>query len=53
MEQEVAHNGGGCNSRHALKVLGEMTSMVYIYIEDGIRVLRCRMLSSAPEWMDS
>jgi hypothetical protein len=37
----------------ALKVSGEMTSMVYNYIEDGSPVLRFGMLWSAPEWMDS
>jgi hypothetical protein len=53
MEQEVAHSRGGCNSRRALKISAEMTSMVHIYIEDGSPVLRFRMLSGAPEWMDS
>jgi hypothetical protein len=53
MEQEVAHSQGGCNSRHALKVSGEMTLIVHMYIEDGSLVLRFRMLSGAPEWMDS
>ena len=53
MEQEVGHSRGGCNSRRALKISGEMTSMVHIYIEDGSPVLRFRMLSGAPEWMDS
>jgi len=49
MEQEVAHSGGGCNSRRALKGPEEMTSMVHIYIEDGSPVLRYRMLLGAPE----
>ena len=53
MEQEVAHSQGGCNSRGALKVSGEMTSMVQIYIEDSSPVLRFRMLPGAKEWMDS
>jgi hypothetical protein len=54
MKQEVAHSRGGCNSRHALKISGEMTSMVHtIDIEDGSLVLRFRMLSGAQEWMDS
>ena len=53
MEQEVGHSRGGCNSRGALKISGEMTSMVHIYIEDGSPVLRFGMLSGAPEWMDS
>jgi hypothetical protein len=52
MEQEVAHSRGGCNSRRALKISEEMTLMVHIYIEDGSLVLRLRMLSGAPEWMD-
>jgi hypothetical protein len=62
MEQEVAHSRGGCNWRVALKVPGEMTSMVHIDIEDTSSVLRIRMLSGAlgrieslsgaPEWMD-
>jgi len=52
MEQEVAHSRGGCNLRHALKFSGEMTSMVHIDIEDGSPLLRFRMLSGAPEWMD-
>jgi len=39
--------------RCVLKVPGEMTSMVHIYIEDGSPVLRFRILSGAPEWMDS
>jgi hypothetical protein len=51
--QKVAHCRGGCNLRGALKVSGEMTSMVHNYIEDGSPVLRFRMLWSAPEWMDS
>jgi hypothetical protein len=53
MEQEVGYSQGGCKSRPALKGSGEMTSMVPIYIEDGYAALRCRMWSSAPEWMDS
>jgi len=53
MEQEVAHSRGGCNSRCALKVSGEMTSMVHIYIEDGSPLLRFWVSSGAPEWMDS
>jgi len=36
-----------------LEGLGEMTLMVDIYIADGSLVLRFRMLSGAPEWMDS
>jgi len=53
MEQEVEHSRGGCNSRCALKVSGEMTLMVHVYIEDGSPLLQFRMLSSGPEWMDS
>jgi hypothetical protein len=53
MEQEVAHGRGGCNSRCDLKVSGEMTSMVHIYIEDGCPVLRFGKLSGVLEWMDS
>jgi len=53
MEQEVAHSRGECNSRRALKVSGEITSMVHIYIEDSSPLLRFRMLSGALEWMDS
>jgi len=53
MEQEVAHSRGGSNLRRALKVSGEMTSMVHKYIEDGSPVMRFRMLSGAPEWIDS
>jgi hypothetical protein len=53
MEQEVAHSRRGCNERRALKISGEMTLMVHIYIEDGSPALRFRMLSSAAEWMDS
>jgi len=53
MEQEVAHSQEECNSRHALKVSGEMTSMVHIDIADCSLVLRGKMLSGAPEWMDS
>jgi len=53
MEQEVAHSRGGCNSRRGLKISGEMTSMVHIYIEDGSLELRFRKLSGEPEWMDS
>jgi hypothetical protein len=53
MDQDVAHSRGGCNSRRALKVSGEMTSMVQIYIEDSSPVLRFRMLPGAKEWMDS
>jgi hypothetical protein len=53
MEQEVAHSREECNSRCASKVSGEMTSMVHIDIEDGSLVLQYRMLSGAPEWMDS
>jgi hypothetical protein len=34
-------------------ISGEMTSMVRIYIEDGSPVLRFRMLSGAPESMNS
>jgi len=52
MEQEVGHSRGGGNLRCALKVSGDMTSMVHIYIEDGSPLLRCRMLSGEPEWMD-
>jgi hypothetical protein len=52
MEQEVAHSQGGCNSSGALKISGEMTSMVNIYIDGGSLVLRFRMFSGAPEWMD-
>jgi len=40
MEQEVAISQGGCNSRHALKRSGEMTSVVHIYIVDGSLDLR-------------
>ena len=53
MEQEVVHSRGECNLRRALNVLGEMTSMIHIYIEDGSLVLQFRMLSDAPESMDS
>jgi hypothetical protein len=52
MKQDVAHSRGGCNSRRTLKVSGQMTSMVQLYIEDGSLVLGFRMLSAAPEWMD-
>jgi len=53
MEQEVAHSRAGCNSRRALKLSGEMTSMFHHNIKDGSWLLRFRMLSGAPEWMDS
>jgi len=53
MEQEVVHSRGGCNLRRALKVSGEMTSMVHIDIGDGSPLWQFRMLSGAPEWMDS
>ena len=53
MEQEVAHGWEGCNSRCALKGSGEITSIVHVYIKDGSAVVRYRMLSGAPEWMDS
>jgi hypothetical protein len=39
MEQEVAHSGGGCNSRHALNVTGEITSLVHIDVGDRSLVL--------------
>jgi hypothetical protein len=52
MEQDVAHSRGACNSRRTLKVSGQMTSMVQMYIEDGSLVLGFRMLSAAPERMD-
>jgi hypothetical protein len=51
MEPEVAYSQGECNSRHTLKGLGEMISMVDIYIEDSSPVWRYRMLRGAPEWM--
>jgi len=53
MEQEVAPSRGGCNSRHALKGSGEMTSMVHIVNQDGGLMLQYTMLSGAPECMDS
>jgi len=53
MEEEVAHGWVGCNSRRALKVSGEMNSMILIYIEDSSPVLWFELLSGAPEWMDS
>jgi hypothetical protein len=52
MEQEVEHSQGGCNLRCDLKVSGEMIMMVHIFIEYDSLVLRLRMLSGAPEWMD-
>jgi len=51
--QRVAHSRGGCGSRCTLKLSGEMTSMVQMYIDDGSPVLEFKMLSGAPEWMDS
>jgi len=51
MEQEVAHSGGGYNSRRALKGSGGMTLMVHIYIENGSPVLRYRKLVGALELM--
>jgi hypothetical protein len=56
MEQEVTHSRGGCNSRHALKVPGEMTSMFHMYIKDSSQVHRngwMDTLSDALECMDS
>jgi len=53
MEQEVGYSEGGRNSRRALKGSGEMTSLVDIYIEDGSPAWRWRIMSGAPESMDS
>jgi hypothetical protein len=54
MVQEVEHSRGGCNTRHALKGSEEMTSMGHIYMEeDGCQVVRYRIVSRAPESMDS
>jgi hypothetical protein len=53
MEQEVAHSQGGCNSKCAMQNSGEMTLMVHMYIEDGSLLLRLRMLSDAPDCIDS
>jgi len=52
MEQKVAHSRGECNSRCAFNVSGETTSMAIMYIEDGSPVLRFRIVSGAPEWVD-
>jgi hypothetical protein len=35
MEQKVAQSRGGCNSKRDLLGSEEITSMVFIYIEDG------------------
>jgi hypothetical protein len=50
MEQDVAPTHGGCNSKHALQVSGEMTRTVHIYIGDGGPMLQFRMLSGTSEW---
>ena len=49
MWQEVAHRRAGCNSKHTLNGTSEMSSMVYIYMEDSSAVLQDRMLSGALE----
>jgi hypothetical protein len=39
MVQDDAHSPGGCHSKRALKLSGEITSMVRIYFEDGSLLL--------------
>jgi len=53
MVQEVANICGGSDSRHALNVLGETTSTVHIWFEDGSPVMRLRIMSGPQVWMDS
>jgi len=53
MVQQVTHERGGRNSRCTLFSSGEMASMVHIYIGDSSLVAQLRMLSGAPQWMDS
>jgi len=50
--QQVAHGRGGCNSRLALTVSREMTSMFHLYFENSSPVFRFRMLSGEPQWID-
>jgi hypothetical protein len=53
VEQEVPHSRAGLNSRRALKISGQMTSMIHIDMEDCIPVSRFGLLSGALDWMDS
>jgi hypothetical protein len=50
MKQEVGHRRGDCNSWHARKGSGEMTSMDQIDLEHCSQVARYSMLSGAQEW---
>ena len=53
MVQQVTYIQGEWNSRHAMNSSGQVTSMVHIIIKDSSQVFQFKILSGAPEWMDS